>query len=59
MGGVELLRGWQFFEKATLACVPRPTDKVAEDKAASKILGKAKEGKCEVEHMKVTKNYQL
>ena len=59
MGGVQLLRGWQFFEKASLARVPRPTDKVAEDKAPSKILGKAKEEKCEVEHMKVTKNYQL
>ena len=49
MGGVELLRGLQFFEKASLARVPRPTDKVVEDKAPSKILGKAKEEKCEVE----------
>ena len=38
------IEGLQFFEKASLACVPRPTDKVVEDKAPSKILGKAKEG---------------
>ena len=38
------MRGWQFFEKALLARVPRPTDKVVEDKAPPKILGKAKGG---------------
>ena len=49
VGGVQLLRGLQFFEKASLARVPRPTDKVVEDKAPSKILGKVNEGKREVE----------